>query len=166
MRLVRLPSTSSLFEAFNVWPLNTNDEEQICVILSVTDFAYLECWNTISRVSKFLQFLQNKLINNDKYQLWFYLTDRQLLIVDKLQCDSTQNALESWVCKEQFQTLNRSNLIDLISTYLSKRPHFSRPTSNNGGALEGLGRGGGKVGDPHWSKERGIADKGDHDHKS
>ena len=48
---------------------------------------------------------------------------------------------------------------------MSQRPNFSRPASNNGGALEGLGRGGGKVGDPHWGKERGIADKGENDHK-
>ena len=48
---------------------------------------------------------------------------------------------------------------------MSQRPNFSRPASNNGGALEGLGRGGGKVRDPHWGKERGIADKGDDDHK-
>ena len=48
---------------------------------------------------------------------------------------------------------------------MSQRPNFSSPASNNGGALEGLGRGGGKVGDPHWGKERGIADKGDHNHK-
>ena len=49
---------------------------------------------------------------------------------------------------------------------MSQRPHFSRPASNNnGGALEGLRRGCGEVGDPHWSKERGVADKGDDDHK-
>ena len=48
---------------------------------------------------------------------------------------------------------------------MSQKPHCSRPASQNGGAPEGLGRGCGKVGDPHWSKERGIADKGDDDLK-